>query len=97
MATDRDPGARAASGEEAPVARALALPGEPEAWKRLGFAPGEPIGDVRVTTGAPALELGLEGLTAERPDGLPLVATDAPPARCGTHPNGATVIDHVVG
>ena len=96
MTSDRATTARAAYRDAEAVARALALPGEPGAWERLGFAPGEPIGDVHVTSGAPALALGVEGLTAERPDGLPLVAADGSPAGYGTHPNGATVVDHVV-
>jgi hypothetical protein len=79
------------------VARALALPGGPETWAPLGFAPGEPIGDVAFTLGAPALELAIEGLQAERPDGLALLQAPAgPPAGRGVHPNGALVIDHVV-
>jgi hypothetical protein len=79
------------------IARALALPGTPEAWARLGFAPGEPIGDVAIATGAASLELAVEGLRAELPDGLPIVAAPpGTPAGRGAHPNGATVIDHVV-
>jgi len=78
------------------VARTLALPGGAGAWARLGFAPGAPLGDVAVAVGAPALELGIAGLAAERPDGLALVAAEDAPAGTGAHPNGATVIDHVV-
>ena len=79
------------------VARALALPGEHEAWAPVGFADGQPIGDVALAYGAPALELAIEGLQAEAPDGLPLLqAAPGPPAGRGTHPNGALVIDHVV-
>src|SRR5215216_1886364 len=84
-----------ATGDQ-PTARAIALPGDASAWARLGFAPGEPIGGVAVTTGAPALELAIVGLAAERPYGLALVASGAEPAGHGTHPNGATVVDHVV-
>ena len=79
-----------------PVARALTLPGPPEDWARLGFAPGEPIGDVAVTFGASSITLAVAGIAAERPDGLPIVATDAGPAGHGEHPNGALAIDHVV-
>ncbi len=80
-----------------PVARSIALPGEPAAWARLGFAPGEPVGDVRLTPGAARLEVGIEGLGAERPDGLALVpAADGGAPGHGTHPNGALVVDHVV-
>jgi len=96
MSTRPDRARRAAHGAAAPVARALALPEPAEAWERLGFAPGGPIGDVAVALGAPALELAVSGLEAERPDGLPLVATDAGPAGHARHPNGATVVDHVV-
>jgi hypothetical protein len=79
------------------VARALALPGEHQAWEPVGFAPGEPIGDVALAYGAPALELAIEGLQDEAPDGLPLLqAAPGPPAGRGAHPNGALVIDHVV-
>src|SRR5690349_52501 len=79
------------------IARALAVPGEPAAWEALGFAPGEPVGEVAVAFGAPALELAVEGLEAERPDGLPVRAVaGSGPAGRGTHPNGALVIDHVV-
>jgi hypothetical protein len=80
-----------------PVAREIALPGEPSAWARVGFAPGEPVGDVRLRPGAPQLELAIEGLTAERPDGLALVAAaDGTAPGHGEHPNGALVVDHVV-
>src|SRR5829696_3118005 len=79
-----------------PTARAVALPGDVAAWKRLGFAPGEPIGDVAVTCGAWELALAVHGLAADRPDGLPIVSTGAGPAGHGEHPNGALVIDHVV-
>jgi hypothetical protein len=76
-------------------ARRLTLPGDPETWARVGFAPGEPIGGVAIGYGA-ALELGVEGLGAERPDGLPIAAAEGGPAGHGSHPNGARVIDHVV-
>jgi hypothetical protein len=80
-----------------PVAREIALPGEPAAWARVGFAPGEPVGDVRLRPGAERLELAVEGLAAERPDGLALVAAaDGAAPGHGSHPNGALVVDHVV-
>jgi len=79
------------------VAREIALPGEPAAWAQLGFAPGEPVGDVRLRPGAEHLELAVEGLGAERPDGLALVAAaEAAAPGHGEHPNGALVVDHVV-
>ncbi len=79
-----------------PVARQIALPGEPDTWARLGFTPGAPVGEVRMVPGAAHLEVGIEGLTVERPDGLALVSADSGPAVPGEHPNGATVVDHVV-
>jgi len=80
-----------------PVAREIALPGEPALWERLGFAPGEPVGDVRLRPAAEHLELAVEGLASERPDGLSLViATEAAAPGHGEHPNGALVVDHVV-
>jgi hypothetical protein len=97
MAIDDHTTARGPHGGGAPTARALALPGEPDAWARLGFAPGEPIGDVAIATGAESLEMAVEGLRAELPDGLPLVAAPpGAPAGHAAHANGATVIDHVV-
>jgi len=82
------------------VARALDVPGDPAIWEPLGFAPGELVGDVWVRFGAPALELSIEGLAGEAPDGLPLLQAEAsppaPPAGHGVHPNGALAIDHVV-
>jgi hypothetical protein len=80
-----------------PVAREISLPGKSAAWARLGFAPGEPVGDVRLRPDAERLELAVEGLAAERPDGLALVAAaDGAAPGHGTHPNGAQVVDHVV-
>src|SRR5215207_3274903 len=80
-----------------PVARQIDLPGEADAWARLGFAPGAPVGEVRMQPAAARLELAVEGLTHERPDGLAIVAAEAGPAEPGAHPNGAAVVDHVVG
>ena len=79
-----------------PVARQIALPGDPGMWERLGFVPGAPVGEVRMEPGAERLELGIEGLLHDRPDGLELVAVPPAPVEPGTHPNGATVVDHVV-
>jgi hypothetical protein len=85
------------------AARELVVGDEPAAWERLGFAPGADgafaLGGLRVglVAGA-ALELRVEGLVEERPDGLPVVAArdDVPPLPAVTHPNGALAIDHVV-
>ena len=79
-----------------PVARQISLPGDPDTWGRLGFVPGAPVGEVRMEPGAAQLELGIEGLLHDRPDGLALVAVPPAPVEPGTHPNGATVVDHVV-
>ena len=85
------------------AARELVIGDEPAAWERLGFAPGAggafALGGlhVRLVAGA-ALELRVEGLLGERPDGLPVVAAGdgAPPLPAAAHPNGAMAIDHVV-
>ena len=79
-----------------PVARQISLPGDAGTWERLGFVPGAPVGEVRMEPGAARLELGIEGLLQDRPDGLALVAVAPEPVEPGTHPNGATVVDHVV-
>lgn len=81
-------------------ARAILTGGEPAAWARLGFAVKEDgsarVGGLRVVTGADELRVEAAGLGEERPDGLPIVATDAAPVEPGDHPNGAIAIDHVV-
>ncbi len=55
---------------------------------------------VRITAagGPPGLrELRLEGLRAQRPDGLPLTAArPGEGVAPGRHPNGALAVDHVV-
>jgi hypothetical protein len=79
-----------------PVARQISLPGDPGMWERLGFVPGAPVGEVRMEPGAAQLELGIEGLLRDRPDGLALFAVPPAPVEPATHPNGATVVDHVV-
>jgi hypothetical protein len=80
--------------------REITVPDEPGAWERLGFAVGEDgtfaLGGVRIRTGADAFELGIEGLAAERPDGLAIVPAVGGDPGAATHPNGASVVDHVV-
>jgi hypothetical protein len=81
----------------------IVLGDAPEAWARLGFAP-DAAGDVAL--GGTRLRLSGRGggilavhaaeLTAERPDGLPLLPADATPGAAASHPNGATAVDHVV-
>jgi hypothetical protein len=82
------------------AARELVIADEPAAWAALGFATGDDgrfaLGGVSVRL-ADELELRVEGLAHERPDGLPLVAAgDMPPPPVASHPNGALAIDHVV-
>lgn len=75
----------------------------PAAWERLGFAPDATgdvvLGEARVRlTGRGGGILGVQAaeLTAERPDGLPLARGEVSARAVATHPNGATVVDHVV-
>jgi hypothetical protein len=75
----------------------------PAAWAALGFAP-DAAGDVvlgqarlRLTgRGGGILGIQASGLTADRPDGLPLVRGEVVAPGAASHPNGATVVDHVV-
>jgi hypothetical protein len=75
----------------------------PDAWARLGFAP-DPAGEVvlgearlRLTgRGGGILGVRAEGLTAGRPDGLPLSPAEPHTSAAPAHPNGATTVDHVV-
>jgi hypothetical protein len=82
----------------------------PEAWEAAGFAVDADgscrIGAVRVRLvgrdgGKRILGWSLRDAPPARladgvVDGLPTTASDAPPVEPGTHPNGATHIDHVV-
>jgi len=75
----------------------------PAAWAALGFAPdaaGEVVlAEARLRlTGRGGGILGIEAaeLTADRPDGLPIMPGEASLAPAAEHPNGATVDDHVV-
>ena len=88
------------------AARELLIADEPAAWAALGFAAGEDgvfaLGGLTVRLTGRAGEGGLRevrvaGLRSERPDGLPVVGTDAAaPAAPAAHPNGARAVDHVV-
>ena len=67
------------------AARQIAVPDEPAAWERLGFAVGEDgafaLGDVVIATGRPRFEVAVDGLATNEPDTLPLVPAAAPPDR----------------
>jgi len=89
------------------AARELVLADEPGPWERLGFAPDADgalaLGELSVRLAGRAAGNGLvalrvEGLLAERPDGLPVVAAaeGGPGGAAAPHPNGATAIDHAV-
>ena len=82
------------------TARSISVPDAAAAWEPLGFSiagGATQVGGVRIAFGAAQMEVAVEGLRTERPDGLPLVRADAaaggPAPR---HPNGAIVVDHVV-
>jgi hypothetical protein len=86
------------------VAREIEIADDPPAWAALGFAPGADgvvaLGELAVrlrgrAAGRGVLALRVDGLAAERPDGLPVVAGGAVPM-AGAHPNGARAIDHLV-
>ena len=74
----------------------------PERWSALGFMVTEgaiALRGVRIRTvgGEPGIRsLGVAGLGAERPAGLPLVRADAFAGDVAEHPNGALAVDHVV-
>lgn len=83
-------------------ARHISVPGPGESWERLGFDTSAfAVGGIRFVPGAPELAVHAEGLTSDRPDGLPLHRLSGD-ARLGgmsrqpTHPNGSVVVDHVV-
>jgi len=95
------------------AARELVIGDDPAAWRALGFAVGDDgafaLGGVRVRLAFGCnVELRVEGLDTDRPDGLPVVAAAAPrhdapdaaarrdPPAASSHRNGATAIDHVV-
>jgi len=90
------------------AARELVIADDPAAWSAFGFAPGDDgtlaLGGLRVRlagreAGCGIVELRVEGVAAERPDGLPIVEVDTsapPPSASSAHPNGALAIDHLV-
>ena len=86
------------------AAALIELGDPPAAWERLGFAPDAAgdvvLGEARVRLtgrGGGILSVAAEGVASERPDGLALVRGEAAPAGApAPHPNGATVVDHVV-
>jgi hypothetical protein len=79
----------------------IVLGDPPEAWERLGFTVEDGIvalegEQLRLTgEGGGILEVRA-GVAVEAPDGLPLRAAAAEPPPAAAHPNGATVVDHVV-
>jgi hypothetical protein len=80
----------------------IVLGDPPEAWEQLGFAVQDGVvalGTERLLLtgrGGGILEVRAPGLTALEPDALPLRDEDPLPAARTAHPNGATVVDHVV-
>jgi hypothetical protein len=92
-----------------PAARELVIADEPAAWEALGFAvsrggavalDGVVVRLAGRDAGRGVVELRIEGLRAERPDGLPIVRASGPLVASGAttaaHPNGALAIDHLV-
>ncbi len=89
------------------AARELVIADDAAAWTALGFAVDDDgafaLGDLRVrlagrAAGSGVLAVAVEGLRAERPDGLPIVVAGEPaaPSPASAHPNGAIAIDHLV-
>ena len=81
----------------------IVLGDPPEVWERLGFAPDADgvvaLGEERLHLtgrGGGILRITAPQLTAEDPDGLPLGAAEPEADARAEHPNGATVVDHVV-
>ena len=81
----------------------IVLGDPPEAWERLGFAPVDGVvalGEERLHLtgrGGGILEVTTPELTADEPDGLTLRKGPDPFRGVeGSHPNGASVVDHVV-
>jgi hypothetical protein len=90
----------------APTIDELTIADAPESWRDAGFdveGDGFEVGSVRVRLAGPSLGRGIVACTmrdvaAERPDGLPLSRSAAPPrpSRSHSHANGALALDHLV-
>jgi hypothetical protein len=87
------------------AARELVIADDPAAWAALGFAPdGDGVvalGGLSVRlagreAGAGVVAVHVDGLAAERPDGLPIVRGGTASRAPAAHPNGARAIDHLV-
>ena len=81
----------------------IVLGDPPEPWEALGFAPDPDglvaLGDERIALtgrGGGILEVAAPGLTSPDPDGLNLKGLDPLRVVEGSHPNGASVVDHLV-
>jgi hypothetical protein len=80
----------------------IVLGDPPEAWERLGFEVRDGIvaleGEQLHLTGRGGgiLEVTAPELTSDEPDGLTLKQGSDPYLRVVRHPNGASVVDHVV-
>jgi hypothetical protein len=87
----------------APALVGLDAAGTPEAWAAAGFTVVDgvvTIGHVAVRVGVGEQGLGAWTLTGVPDtadvDGLPTRVTDDTPPEPGEHPNGASLIDHIV-
>jgi hypothetical protein len=84
------------------LARQISVPEPAEAWSALGFdTDAFAVGGIRIVPGAGELAVHADGLTTERPDGLPLHRLSDRASHTGlirqtTHGNGARAVDHVV-
>jgi hypothetical protein len=78
----------------------IVLGDPPEAWERLGFTVVDGIvaleGEQLLLTGMGGGILEVRAPGVEEADGLPLRGTAENPPPAATHPNGASVVDHVV-
>jgi len=81
----------------------IVLGDRPEPWEALGFAPDPDglvaLGDERIALtgrGGGILEVTAPGVDPDEPDGLPLRGQTPLRVVEGSHPNGASVVDHLV-